>query len=87
MRAQGNIPKWVAVAISMGTLAVMRTGWAFLRAKKKAQRAERRFRSQLVSGGMDEETARRLSERYIETLRLRKLVKQAIRGQSPLARH
>jgi len=87
MRAQGNIPKWVAVAISMGTLAILRFSWAFLRAKKKAQRAERRFRKQLVSGGMDEEMARRLAERYVETVRLRKLVAGAIRGQRPLARH
>jgi ABC-type long-subunit fatty acid transport system fused permease/ATPase subunit len=87
MRAQGNIPKWVAVAISMGTVATVRVGWAFLRAKKKAQRAERRFRRQLVSGGMDEEMARQLAERYIETVRLRKLVTGAIRGRGPLARH
>ncbi len=86
MPNRNDVIRWVAVGTTAGLMALMRVGWAVLKAKKKAQRAERRFRRQLVSGGMDEETARRLSESYIESVRVRKILSAAIRGRGQRTR-
>ncbi len=82
-----DIIRYATMAITVGLVALLRVGWAYLKAKKKAQRAERRFRKGLIAGGMDEEMARRLSEKYIESVRLRKYIKAAIPRPGQRTRH
>ena len=81
-----DIIRFAAVATTVGLVAMLRVGWAYLKAKKKAQRAEHRFRKGLIAGGMNEEMARRLSEKYIESVRLRKYIMAAIPRSGQRAR-
>jgi hypothetical protein len=78
MPDRSDLIRFAAVATTVGLVAMLRVGWAYLMAKKKAQRAERRFRKGLIAGGMDEEMARRLSEKYIESVRLRRYIRAAM---------
>ena len=86
IRASGNIPKWLAMAATVGLSAAARVGWSFLRVKKRAQGADPVFRGQLTAAGMGPEQADELSKAYLSNVRLRKLIGSAIRGWRPSGR-
>jgi len=86
IRASGNVPKWLAMATTVGLGAAARVGWSFLRVKKRAQGADPVFRGQLTAAGMGPKQADELSKAYLSNVRLRKLIGSAIRGWRPSGR-
>jgi hypothetical protein len=58
----GGIP----VMVTLG----LRLGMAYLRFKRKAKKAAAIYQKELLAGGMDGESARRLTELYLESSRL-----------------
>ena len=56
----------------------IRLGATFLRFKKNAQRAEKAFRKELINQGIDKQTAKDLTERYMEGSKLSNFI-QTIR--------
>lgn len=57
---------------------VLRTGFAFLRMKRRLRKSARRFRKGLIARGMTPEQAHRLSESYAGDLSIRKMVRGLI---------
>ncbi len=76
MPRREEIPKIVGVVLAKSPKVILKLSWRFLKAKKKAQRAEVIFKKRMVASGMDRETAKKLAERYTSTVSLRKMVKE-----------
>jgi hypothetical protein len=53
---------------------VLKLGVPFLRMKKRAQKAERHFRTGLIENGIPPEFARELSDQYAKDLSIRRIV-------------
>ena len=56
----------IPIMVTMG----FRLGIVYLKFKMKAKRAAGVFERELLAGGMDRETARRLTELYLESSRI-----------------
>lgn len=76
MPTREEMPRLVGIVLSKSPKAILKISWRYLRAKKKAQRAEKVFRKRLRDGGMDEGSIDRLAERYISTVSLRVMMKE-----------
>ena len=76
MPSREEIPKIVGIALAKSPKLVLKLSWRYLRAKKKAQRAERTFRGRLQASGMDPETAEELADRYASTVSIRHIMKE-----------
>ncbi len=71
-----DIPRLVGTVIAKSPKLVLKIGLRYLRAKKKAQRAEAIFRGRLEAAGMDPQEVERLAEMYSSTVSLRQLMRQ-----------
>jgi hypothetical protein len=76
MPKREEIPKLVGIVLAKSPKVVLKLSWRFLKAKKKAQRAEAIFIKRMEATGMDRETAKKLAERYTSTVSLRKMIKE-----------
>lgn len=75
MPQREDFREYVALAVRKGPKLALRIGVKYLKVKKKAQRAERRFRRRLETSGMDPESAARLAEMYSSTTSIRAVMK------------
>lgn len=76
MPRREELPKLLGIVLSKSPKLLLKLSWQYLKVKKQAQRAEKAFYQQLVDGGMDPETAARLSEKYSSTVSFRQLMKE-----------
>lgn len=76
MPRREEIPKLVGIVLAKSPKVVLKLSWRYLKAKKKAQRAEAIFIKRMEATGMDRETAKKLAERYTSTVSLRKMIKE-----------
>ncbi len=76
MPTREEMPKLIGIVLSRSPKVVLKVSWRYLRAKKKAQRAEKVFRRRLRDRGMDEGSIDRLAEMYISTVSLRSMMKE-----------
>ena len=60
----------------------IRLGATFLRFKKNAQKAEKVFRKELISQGLDKQTANDLTEKYMEGSKIQRFfLNNALNGK------
>jgi len=79
MTEKGNLeelPKIVASVMSTVPTLVLRSGWAYLRMKKRAQRASKQIEREFVSGGIPPEFAEKLAEQFASDLSVRRMIRQ-----------
>jgi len=70
-----DLPTIVASVIAMVPPLVFRTGFAYLKMKKRAQKMAKKIETELVSSGMPPEYAERLAEQYATDLSLRRMLR------------
>jgi len=70
-----DLPEIVASVMVTIPPLVFRTGWAYLKMRKRAQKISRQLERQFVSGGIPSEYAEKLAEQFETELSLRSLVK------------
>lgn len=71
-----DIPKIVASVMSAVPTLVIRTGWAYLRMKKRAQKASKEIEREFVANGIPPKFAEKLAEQYASELSIRKMMGQ-----------
>jgi hypothetical protein len=71
----GDVPKIVATVIYKMPVLALRVGVQYLSMRTHARRASRDFRRSMVSEGMPEDLAKRLSDEYAMDLSLGTLMK------------
>jgi len=70
-----DLPKIMASVMATVPTLVFRTGWAYLRMKKRAQKASKQIEREFVSGGIPPEYAEKLAEQYASDLSVRKMMR------------
>ncbi len=76
-----DLPKIIASIGWMIPSLTLRTGWAYLRMKKRAQKSSKWFEQSLVRNGIPRATARSLASHYGEDLSLTKMMRMATQGR------
>jgi hypothetical protein len=71
-----DLPKIVASVVATIPPLVFRTGWAYLRMKKRAQRMSKQLEREFVSNGIPPEYAERLAEQYATELSIRRIFRK-----------
>lgn len=74
MPPNGEVSKYIGVAIAKGPKVMVKIGWRFLKVKRKARKAETLFKRRLIDGGMDPGSAAHLAEAYGSTVSIRQLL-------------
>lgn len=74
MTDREELPKVVASIMWAIPGLVLRSGFAYLRMKRRAKRSSRDFMKGLMKGGMPPEMARALSEKYAMKLSIRSFI-------------
>jgi len=69
-----NIPKIAASVMTALPSLVFKTGWAYLRMKKRARKSSKNFERQLVTDGIPLEFAEKLAEQYASELSIRRII-------------
>ena len=73
--AEDGVRQSVAAIAGRGIIVGVKLLFAYMRLKRKARKATRVFRRNLVKGGMDREMAQRLATEYECFVSIRQLVK------------
>lgn len=68
-----DLPTIVASVMVTIPNLVFRTGWAYLRMKKRAQKVSRQLERQFVSGGIPSEYAEKLAGQFETDLSIRRM--------------
>ena len=76
MPRREEVPKMLGIVLAKSPKMILKVSWRYLRAKKKAQRAEVIFIKRMEASGMDREMAQKLAERYTSTVSIRKMIKE-----------
>jgi hypothetical protein len=76
MPSREEMPKIIGIVLAKSPKLVLKLSWRFLKAKKRAQRAEAVFRRKLAGKGMDQQSIDRLAEMYSSTVSLRAMMKE-----------
>ena len=71
-----DLPMIMASVMYSVPSLVLRTGWAYLRMKKRAQRASKSIEREFVSGGIPPEYAEKLAAQYAKDLSIRKMMRE-----------
>jgi len=71
-----DLPEIVASVIVSIPPLVFRTGWAYLRMRKRAHEMSKQLELELVSGGIPPEYAGRLAEQYATDLSISKMIRK-----------
>ncbi len=72
---EDDLPKTVAVIIATIPGLVLRTGFIYLRTKRRARRNAKRVMKGMVENGMPPELAKELAFQYDDQLRVRTFVR------------
>jgi len=70
-----DLPTIVASVMAMVPPLVFRTGVAYLKMKKRAQKMAKKIETELVSSGMPPKYAERLAEQYASDLSIRRMLR------------
>ncbi len=70
-----DIPKLVAAVLTAAPAIVVRTGYAYLSAKRKIRKGARLIEKGMVENGLPKELAHRLASEYEADLSLRRLMR------------
>ena len=73
----GDLPKTMAIIMSMAPALVFRTGVAYLRTRRRAHQTAQFVFKGMVSNGVPPETARRLADQYADDLSIRRIIRTA----------
>ena len=76
MPSREEMPKIIGIVLAKSPKLVLKISWRYLKAKKKAQRAEAVFRKRLKARGMEPETIEKLAQKYSSTVSLRAIMKE-----------
>jgi hypothetical protein len=76
MTSREEMPKIIGIVLAKSPKLVLKVSWGYLKAKKKAQRAEVIFRNRLEAKGLDAAAIDRLAGMYSSTVSLRAMMKQ-----------
>ncbi|MCJ2540133.1 MAG: hypothetical protein LN414_02550 [Candidatus Thermoplasmatota archaeon] len=76
MPSREEMPKIIGIVLAKSPKLVLKISWRYLKAKKKAQRAETVFRNRLKAKGIDGEAIDKLAEKYSSTVSLRAMMKE-----------
>ena len=79
-------PVELAAILAMVFVLMVKLLFVYMRFKRKAKRAAKNFRKAAVKGGMDKETAARLSQDYECFFSIRALMRQAMDSRKKGAR-
>jgi hypothetical protein len=71
-----DLPTIVASVMVTIPPLVFRTGWAYLRMRKHAQKASKKLELEFVSNGIPPEYAERLAEQYATDLSIKTMIRQ-----------
>ena len=71
---EGDIPKTVAVIMVTIPSLVLRTGFVYLRTKRRARKGAKRAMKGMIEHGVPPELAKRLADQYEEQLSLRNIM-------------
>jgi len=71
-----DLPKIVASVMVMVPPIVFKTGWAFLKMRRRAHKVSRQLERQMVANGIPSEYAGRLAEQFETDLSIRKIVRE-----------
>lgn len=72
---EGDLPKVVAGIMVTIPGLTLKTGWAYLRMKKRAQRMAKVIEREMVSGGMPAEMARKLADDFASGISIHHWIK------------
>ncbi len=70
-----DLPKIIASVAWMVPSLTLRTGWAYLKMKKKAQRISKTVERSMVDNGIPPEVARQLADQFAEDVSIHKMIK------------
>ena len=70
----GDIPKTVAVIMTTIPSLVLRTGFTYLRMKRKARKNAKKVMKGMIENGLPREYAKKLADAYDSGLRLRNIM-------------
>lgn len=70
-----DLPKIVASVAWMIPSLTLRTGWAYLKMKKKTQKTSKRVEMSMVDNGIPPEIARQLANQFAEDVSVHKWIK------------
>jgi hypothetical protein len=70
-----DLPKIIASVALMIPSLTLRTGWAYLRMKKRAQKVSKGVERSMVSNGIPPETARKLADELEEDVSVHRWIK------------
>ncbi len=71
---EDDLPKTIAVIISVAPFLVLRTGVAYLRTKRRIRKRAKLLMRSMVSNGLSPSLARRLADDFEKDLSIRNLV-------------
>lgn len=77
-----DIPKLVASIMVTVPGLTIKSGFAYLRLRRKAHQSSKAMMSSMVREGIPEEYARRLSEAYAEDISIKRFIRGVIRSPS-----
>ncbi len=76
MPSREEMPKIIGIVLAKSPKLILKISWRYLKAKKKAQRAEAIFRKRLEARGMEPEAIEKLAQKYSSTVSLRAIMKE-----------
>ncbi len=74
MTDREDMPKVIATIMWTSPGLALRSGFAYLRMRKRAQRSSQHFMEGLIRGGMPPEVARQLSDKYAVDLSIKRFI-------------
>lgn len=72
--SDGNLPKTVAVIMTTIPSLVLKTGFTYLRTKRRARKNAKRVMKGMIDNGVPREYAKKLANAYDSGLRLRSVI-------------
>jgi len=73
---EGDLPKTVAVIMIAIPSLVLRTGFVYLRTKRKARKGAKRVMKGMIESGIPPELAKKLAEQYEAQLSIRTIMRR-----------
>lgn len=77
---EGDLPKTVAVIMVSIPSLVIRTGFVYLRTKRKARKSAKRVMKGMIGSGIPPELAKKLAGEYEAQLSIRTIMRKFVPG-------
>jgi hypothetical protein len=79
-KREGDLPKKVAVLMISIPSVALRTGFVYLRTKRRARKSARKVMKGMIESGIPPELARKLADEYEAQLSLRTIMRRFVPG-------